>query len=363
MAARSEIQQCGNQGAVSKASADGSFLDAPAPLSPRIAEPKLQTEVGQPSESNPGISILKEIFPEHGEENAPKKPQGLQQLLGTLPSPARANAGQNANHSIPCGPPAHTPMLPMCAPVMPPPPPTAAAPVYMQAPQEHFQPPRMAAQMMPEQPFVSYRERLRAGGRGAFQRAYDAGIVPRGMKQDWNSAQSATQQRDMQQGGYGDSQQMWSGHGQMQQQDYYGAPMPPQYQCMQQVQQVQQPQQGMTMLPQMAVQQPQMMPMAQGEQSPMSMQLQQMQMAQMNQQLQLQLPQMAMSGNATPTASGASTPMSGYSTPIDNEHVRRECMAMLAGALPQTSQGFGECDQAALAAQLQAAASCERYED
>lgn len=345
---------------VSKASADGSFLDAPAPLSPRIAEPKLQTEVGQPSESNPGISILKEIFPEHGEESAPKKPQGLQQLLGTLPSPARANAGQNANHSIPCGPPAHTPMLPMCAPVMPPPPPTAAAPVYMQAPQEHFQPPRMAAQMMPEQPFVSYRERLRAGGRGAFQRAYDAGIVPRGMKQDWNSAQSATQQRDMQQGGYGDSQQMWSGHGQMQQQDYYGAPMPPQYQCMQQVQQ---PQQGMTMLPQMAVQQPQMMPMAQGEQSPMSMQLQQMQMAQMNQQLQLQLPQMAMSGNATPTASGASTPMSGYSTPIDNEHVRRECMAMLAGALPQTSQGFGECDQAALAAQLQAAASCERYED
>lgn len=262
--------------------------------------------------------------------------------------------------------------MPMAAPVFPPPPPTAAAPAYMQAPQEqvHFEPPRMAAPMLPEQPFISYRERLRAGGRGAFQRAYDAGIVPKSMKQDWSSTQTAhgvlAQQPEMQ-NGYGtggDSQQMWSGNGQMQQQDYYGAPMQSQYPCMQQVQQ---PQQTMTMLPQMAVQQPQMMPLAQcnsGEQSPMSMQLQQMQVAQMNQQLQLQLPQMAMSQGHTPSASGASTPMSGYSTPTDFENVRRECMAIV---MPQTSQSFGQfqaapsCDE--LLAQLQAASSCERYED
>jgi len=367
----------------SQASNDSSLLaDAPTAFSPND---KATTEVEEREQPQHGISILKEIFPDHEtEKGSSGKHRPLQQLLGSLPSPARATLGSSqpsSNASVPFGPPAHAPTIPMAAPVGPPPPPLLPAP-GCQAPQEQCEPPRAAAMMHPEQGFTSYRERLRAGGRGAFQRAYDAGFVPKNMKQEWGSAQTAhgglpQQQQEMQHGygASGDSQQMWNGAGQVQNNDYYGAPMQSQYQCMQQ--QVQQPQvmvQSM-MLPQMAVQQPQMVPMPQDiGHTPMNqMQMPQMQVPQMPAQ-PLQLPQMAMSQCHTPTASGESTPTgwplqqavygnlgtptdSGASTPT--EMARRECMAVL---MPQTSQFF-PCDQATLAAQLQASADCQRYED
>jgi len=62
----------------------------------------------------------------------------------------------------------------------------------------------------------SYRERLRAGGRGALQRAFDSGLVPKNMKQDWNSMQSPTSQMSSS-GGMAfytntvDNQQVWNG--------------------------------------------------------------------------------------------------------------------------------------------------------
>merc|ERR1719162_2176832 len=120
----------------------------------------------------------------------------------------------------------------MVAPVMPPPP-VMPAPAYQ------------------EQGFPSYRERLRAGGRGAFQRAFDIGLMPKNMKQEGQTGSSMS---------YGDANQMWTGAGQMQSNDYayqaqYQMPMPSQ--------------QMPLMMPHMAMQQPstQMLPM-QGEQSP-----------------------------------------------------------------------------------------------
>lgn len=233
----------------------------------------------------------------------------------------------------------------------------------------------------PEQAFGSYRDRLRAGGQGAFQRAFDAGFVPRSMKQEWGgmhmppaASHGELLQQEMQSGaamsytGAGDCNQMWSGAGHMQS-DSWGGPMQTQYQCVQQAPQfetqglqmvppvsMQSQQMPMQMLPQMAVQQPmQMMPMAQGEQSPQMSQMYMSQMpVQQMPQPQMQLPQMAMS-QAPPTASGESTP-TGMQTPA--ESVRSECMAIL---MPQASQFH--CDSDMLAAQLQASADCQRYED
>lgn len=364
-AARSDRRT--RRGAAGQGAQDSTFLDAPAALSPREEQKVIdETQEGeQPSQH--GISILKEIFPELDEKEkaATAKHRPLQQLLGSLPSPARATLGGSSAQasnagSMPFAPPAHAPM-PMVAPVAPPPPPSMPAPAC-QAPQEQCEPPRAAALMLPEQAFPSYRERLRAGGRGAFQRAYDAGFIPKGMKQEWNSGQTAhgvlPQQSDVHNGSsmpYGDSQQMWNGAGQMQSNDYSSTPMQPQYPCMQQVQQ---PQMMVPMLPQMAVQQPMQMP--QGDHSPMS----QVQMPQMQNQA-LQLPQMAMSQVHTPTASGASTPTgwltSGQSTPTEIDMaVRAECMAILQ--MPQSSQFF-PVDQEMLAAQLKASADSQRYED
>lgn len=209
----------------------------------------------------------------------------------------------------------------------------------------------------PEHGFESYRERLRAGGRGAFQRAFDVGLLPKNMKEAPNSS--------MPYAAVGDSQQMWSGAGQMQSNDFCGMSMQQQqYQCIQQVvppspemqhmtalpvqSPMQQPQMSV-MMPQMAMQQ-QVVSLAQGEQSP---QMAQMQMTQMP-VAQMQLPQMSTaSGEQTPTSNGASTP-----TEIE-DWCRRECMGILTS---QTSQFF-PCDQDLLAAQLKASADCQRYED
>lgn len=365
------------------ASTDISLLDAPTALSPR-ERPDLKVAVDAEeveASSTKGISILKEIFPEHDvdADNGPGKVPLLQQLLGGVPSPARSptygNSGTQPG-SVPFGPPAHAPM-PMVAPVMPPPPPVLPAPVC----QDPWESARATAPPLPEPSFGSYRERLRAGGRGAFQRAFDAGLMPSNMKQEWNTMQmpSASAQgmlsqsqevqsgSTMQYGAVGDAHQMWSGAGQMQSNDYCGVPMQAQYQCVQQANHtemqmtamsgqqlvapvsMQQSQMPMQMLPQMAVQQPvQMVQMQQGEQSP---QMSQMQMAMPVPQMslpQMQLPQMVQ----TPTTS------SGDSTPTESDLARRECMAIL---MPQASQFQSDTDL--LEAQLKACAECQRYED
>lgn len=295
--------------------------------------------------SSPGFSILKDIFPGHGEAppavemKVPSPaPCVLTQLLGSIPSPARGNMYGNGNapapNCMPFAPLAHAPMK-FGAPAGPPPPPMMPAPI--------------AAPQFQEAGFGSYRERLRAGGRGAFQRAFDVGLVPKNMKQDWNGVQmpstpaqgmllqSAEGHNCSQMSYDGSHGQMWNGTGQMQQSnDYCGYAM-------------QAPQMQMQMLPQMAVQQPmQMMPMQQGEASPVTPQ-----MAMPQPQMQMQLPPMAMSQPQTPSSSG-------YNTPTSSDSVRAECMAIL---MPQASQFF-PCDQDLLAAQLRASAeSQQRYED
>lgn len=370
------------KGSVSQTSPNASFLDAPAPLSPSHApEQKITTDAEEVDQSSQhGISILKEIFPELteaekiGKVSAKPTQPPLQQLLGKLPSPARAPTGSGSGtqqwSSMPVGPPAHAPML-LAAPVVPPPP-TLPAPACQAQQVEHCAHPRNFAPTLPEQSFPSYRERLRAGGRGAFQRAYDAGFMPKNMKQEWSSSQTAQgmlpQQQDMQNSEatpYGNAQQAWSAMGQMQSDDYCGVPMQSQYPC---IQQAQQPQMQM-MLPPMAMQHQPMLPMAQSDISPMTqMQMPQMQSAHMPTQ-PLQLPHMAMSQPHTPSASGASTPTSGWPTSGENtptEMARRECMALLSAChlMPQTQGQFFH-DEASLAAQLQASilADCQPYED
>jgi len=357
---------------------DSAFLDAPAALSPRDAsERKVTTEAEEGDQSQQhGISILKEIFPElteaekMGNASAKQTQPPLQQLLGSLPSPARAPTGSSSgtrpSSSMPFAPPAHAPMLPVAA-VMPPPP-ILPAPACQAQQVGRYMPPQNLAPTFPEQSFPSYRERLRAGGRGAFQRAYDAGFMPKNMKQEWSSMQTAQgvlpQQQDMRNSTsmpcY-DAQQVWGNMGQMQSNDYCGVPpMHSQYPCTQQAQQLQMA----MMLPPMALQQPPMVPMAHSDMSPMTqMQMPQMQSAQMPQQA-LQLPHMAMSQPHTPSASGASTPTSGWPTSGEStptQMARRECMALL---MPQTSGQFLH-DESSLAAQLQASilADCQPYED
>lgn len=355
-------------------SSKGATAQAEAPLSPReiATKPCEEEEVEEVRAATQGISILKEIFPDHDVEAsecaaAPSK-EGplLQNILGSVPSPARAPFGQV--NSTPFGPPSHTPM-PMVAPVGPPPPPLMPAPVC----QDQWEGARATGPLLAEPAFGNYRERLRAGGRGAFQRAIDAGFVPKNMKQEWGAMQmsSANAQgmlssaADVHSGGnmsygVGDSQQMWGGAGQMAGSDYCGVALQQQYSqdyCGMQMQapptpdmmpmgqQIAPPMSTQTplMLPQMAVQQPmqqqmQMMPM-QGDQSPM-------QMAQMS------MPVTPMAVPQTPTTA------SGDTTPVGIDHVQRECMAIL---MPQTSQF--PCDKDILAAQLKASADCQRYED
>lgn len=322
-----------------------SFANAPAPTSPRgDAEAK--------DAAPQGFSILNECFPEQKELKA--VPGVLEQLLGGLPSPARSTnrfgMGAAAPNGAPFGPPAHAPMQ-MMAPSMPPPPPMQAAPSCQDP---RWQPAQGAAPQAEH--FGSYREKLRAGGRAAFQRGFDAGFAPKNMKQDWNqmshdASQGVHSQPHEGAVHYGDNQQMWNGAAQMQQNsEYYYVPVQaPQFQqgsYSQEMPQMAMQQPQMQMLPQMAMQQPmQMMPLAQGEQSPMS-QCNVMQMPPLAMQ---QMPQ-------TPTASS-----SGYSTPLSEvDSVRAECMAML---MPQASQ-FCPVDKEELARQLRAAAVDQaEYED
>lgn len=185
-----------------------------------------------------GSSILKQILPESPVAAPPKVPATgrlpLQLALG-IPSPARAGAGKKFQGSaqpknMPFGPPAHSP-APLAQPLVPPPPQFLPAPACQEQ-----QPPTMT---MMDPSATSYRERLRAGGRGAFQRALDAGLAPKAMKQEWNglTAPSAPAQgflpkqldcqsaSIMQYPGTGEGQQIWNGTGQMQSNDGWCSPV------------------------------------------------------------------------------------------------------------------------------------------
>jgi len=224
------------------------------------------------------------------------------------------------------------------APVMPPPPALLPGPT---CPVDRWEAQQRAAAPSRNEPIFggSYRERLRAGGQHAFQRAFDVGLMPKNMRQECSDVYS----------GQGD--QMWNGMGQMQANDYCGAPMQSHYQQVPMEHMMSMPPQQMypgagpifeppqpmqPMLPQMPPMQ--MVPLMQAEQSP--------HMAQM--------PQPAMQA-LTPTAS------SSYgSTPTEMDSVRAECMAIV---MPQDSPFF-PVDKDLLALQLKASAElCNCYED
>merc|ERR1719491_744974 len=200
-----------------------------------------------------GISILKEIFPDHdacadqaartlAAGKAPPPP--IHQLLTGIPSPARSSVcSRNAQpgHAEPgvgsvlgALVVTNSSVLQMPATMAPPPPPVPPAPTCqaLLGPQQSWELSRGAAPLLPEQGFTSYREKLRAGGRGAFQRAFDVGLMPKSMKQEWHMTaapstpthafmpqQQAGVADPMQCGqsmgyvGGDDRQQMWSGAG------------------------------------------------------------------------------------------------------------------------------------------------------
>jgi len=279
---------------------------------------------------------------------------------------------------MPCNPPSHSPSTLIAPPVAPPPLffPTPVCP----APQHYTEGTSTAM------PTTSYRERLRAGGRGAFQRAIDKGLMPKAMREMGGATQTAggfdvatlPQQQGtqnnfaaMQCGTLAEGQQMWNGAGQMQTNESWHVPMnpsqsPPQSPYGQYGHQPQHPTQmspmqypqmpspaPVQMMVQMPVQQPQLQQML--VQQPQQM-TQCEQLLQMTQSYESQtpapqlLPEMAMHQVQVPglAASGDSTP-----TDIDR------CMAIV---MPQASQF--PCDNHFMAAQLQAAADCQQcYED
>lgn len=192
----------------------------------------------------------------------------------------------------------------------------------------------MAPNAMPTmfEPTVSYRERLRAGGRAAFQRAIDAGLVPKNMKQEWCATQPSAMANSyqefqnnnmgMQYGSLGDGQQMWNAMGQAQTGNCW--------------QQVQMPMQAPTFAPHHHMQ-PQMAVPMMSQMQPQPAQVQaQVPMFEMP-MCQMQVPPQAQSCESTPT---------------DFDR----CMAI---CMPQTAQ----FDKDLMAAQLKAAADCQRYED
>lgn len=245
------------------------------------------------------------------------------QLLGGIPSPARkypqsgqlqgsGHLGSTQPQGIPCCPPPHAPM-PLEAPASPPPPPMSQVSV-------------LNCDVGP-----SYRERLRAGGQGAFQRAFNVGLMPKSMKNDWSGPCASAeaqgmlpQQADMQNGMYQqwtgrDSQQMWNGAGQMQGHEYWYVPMEQ---------------------PQVYTQSPEMVQMA-----PMQ---DQQQMLAMQPQALLQPPQIS------PTSMG-------NETLLQQESMPSELGRCLAIVMPESA--MLPCDKDLVAAQLKAAADCQCYED
>lgn len=304
-----------------------------------------------------GPSILKEIFPEHGMESDPVKTKTPAsgrlplQLLASLPSPSRAtppaqNQGQTSQKYLPCCPPTHAPALMVVPPVPPP-------PQYMPSGTSHQQ------SIVPAcfDGALSYRERLRAGGRGALQRAIDAGLKPKERSvpveqmpahvagQTGNSNISGAAMQCMM---VGDGQQMWGGE-YVQDADCWqvGANQPqvlPNYNYSQH---------GAQLMPQM-VQQIVPGEMAQTSQAQMASQMSSIQQVQLpNMHLQQQLavlpataPHMQMPEQLMHTEG-----IDKAATELDR------CMAIV---MPQAQFA---CDKDLMAAQLKAAADCQYYED
>jgi hypothetical protein len=271
-----------------------------------------------------GISILKEIFPNQasGEGSAPSK----QMLLNSIPTPSRA-----------CASPLHA--LTSTTPL---PPPSLAPVPLMPAPSCHH----LGGS--------NYRERLRAGGREAFQRAYNAGLMPKAMKQDgmygsdsWMGRHQFSQNNTpvsspMSYSSVADGHAVWdsaAAAAPTQNADYWPNQM-------EHAQMLDRPQMmsnfGASHDTQQIIPQFQQ---AQFQQAWNAVAMQQAgQQQQQQAQLQLQLPQQQM--QQMPVAVGSS--------PTE----LHRCMAII---LPETAQF--PCDKQMVAAQLQAAADCQYYED
>lgn len=296
--------------------------------------------------SSHGISILEEIFPESCQD---KGQSPLLQQLGRIPTPARYSA-------VPLTAPPVASMVPLQAPSMPPPPqqpplitlPTAAC----QPTQPSWDASYAAHAPMCAAPFASYREKLRAGGRGALQRAIGAGLMPKNMKQEWSLQQDTTmhvndvsQQQPHGQNSTYESSPMsyvmpansnpgWNAvasaqgdpcwHMQIEQNQmpapYPNSNMQAMYQPADAGRMPCNPQYPQQMMPAQPPQQPQM--------GVPQMQVQQVQLP------QAQMP-VTHGGDATPTE-------------------LQRCMAIV---MPDT------CDKDMMVAQLRAAADCQRYED
>lgn len=214
-------------------------------------------------------------------------------LLSSLPSPAR-NLSRSQHQQAGGAPPSHAPTV-LTAPSVP------APPTY--APTGQWEAVRPTA----EPALGSYRDRLRAGGMGAFQRAMNAGLMPKAMKNEWNPAQMNAQGYLPQQPeGFGmpaECQQAWCGAGQMPSPDCLGILMNQPQMPMQQQQQ---------MVPSMPSQPMQyfQVPQAQATPAEQTQMMNHMQAPQM-QMPNMQLPPMQMCDVQEPVAL-----MSGESTPV-----------------------------------------------
>lgn len=199
-----------------------------------------------------------------------------------------------------------------------------------------------------------YRERLRAGGREAFQRAFNVGLVPKSMKQEVynNDMQGLRQQHSasvsspMAYSSVPESHAMWDAP--MQSNDYWHTQMehPPM---------LEQPQ---MMSPHFTGSQDvqQMMPQFQQAWNPVPMQQPDMQPqplphGQLPAMPNMQVPQMHMQQQQ----------LEGMPVVDSSPTELHRCMAII---MPEAGQ-FGQfpCDKNMMAAQLQAAADCQCYED
>lgn len=188
----------------------------------------------------------------------------------------------------------------------------------------------------------SYRDRLRAGGRGALQRSFDAGFMPATMKQEWGAAQTAAAyadgymaQQSMEYGMGGDAQYMWGSQDQWQGDDSWGGS---QYHHMQHGS-MQEDYYQHQMGPQ-----PQdlLLPLEPGHMGPVTP--------------HAQCPQTPQMGPITPHAQCPQTPQMLPMTPAGPDGSPSNLMAIV---MPTQFP----CDSDEMAAQLKAAADCQCYED
>jgi len=240
----------------------------------------------------------------------------------------------------------------------------------------------------PEPPCSNYRERLRAGGRGAFQRAFDMGLVPKNMRHDqWNSMSTPTttptsmmgQQMDSNIGaseGYGmcgDAHQMWGGGVQSMQSgasDFWMMPTDGRAATHMNSQQVTYMQQMSQMMPQAAMQPqpPQQTPQMYSSSMPFQPQQQQQPMP------LAQYPASQGAHHASPPCSVVSLPQAALDGTSMCMGSAPPCTTPVATASDSTPSdvdrctsflkfSFGDFDSDFMAAQLKAAADDQIYED